>query len=103
MAGAPLTRASCDPALDRRPNLRRRPASPPHLIFGAAAGDLALAHRARGEVYIAGGIAEKIKEFLMQSPVSPGPRFTGSRVRHRAYARYLRTASSFQSNPTPGT
>ena len=37
-------------------------------IFGAVAGDLALAHGARGGVYIAGGIAEKIEEFLMQSP-----------------------------------
>jgi glucokinase len=37
-------------------------------IFGAAAGDLALAHGARGGVYIAGGIAEKIEEFLIQSP-----------------------------------
>jgi len=37
-------------------------------IFGAAAGDLALAHGARGGVYIAGGIAEKIEAFLMQSP-----------------------------------
>jgi glucokinase len=37
-------------------------------IFGAVAGDLALAHGARGGVYIAGGIAEKIEEFLVQSP-----------------------------------
>jgi glucokinase len=37
-------------------------------IFGAAAGDLALAHGARGGVYIAGGIAEKIETFLEQSP-----------------------------------
>jgi glucokinase len=37
-------------------------------IFGAVAGDLALAHGARGGVYIAGGIAEKIEPFLMQSP-----------------------------------
>lgn len=37
-------------------------------IYGAVAGDLALAHGARGGVYIAGGIAEKIEEFLMQSP-----------------------------------
>jgi glucokinase len=36
-------------------------------IFGAVAGDLALAHGARGGVYIAGGIAEKIEGFLMQS------------------------------------
>jgi glucokinase len=36
-------------------------------IFGAVAGDLALAHGARGGVYIAGGIAEKIAEFLLQS------------------------------------
>jgi glucokinase len=37
-------------------------------IYGAVAGDLALAHGARGGVYIAGGIAEKIEQFLMQSP-----------------------------------
>jgi glucokinase len=37
-------------------------------IFGAVAGDLALAHGARGGVYIAGGIAEKIETFLEQSP-----------------------------------
>jgi glucokinase len=37
-------------------------------IFGAVAGDMALAHGARGGVYIAGGIAEKIAEFLIQSP-----------------------------------
>jgi glucokinase len=37
-------------------------------IFGAVAGDLALAHGARGGVYLAGGIAEKIEEFLMHSP-----------------------------------
>jgi glucokinase len=36
-------------------------------IFGAVAGDLALAHGALGGVYIAGGIAEKIEGFLMQS------------------------------------
>jgi len=37
-------------------------------IFGAVAGDLALAHGARGGVYIAGGIAAKIEEFLIHSP-----------------------------------
>jgi glucokinase len=37
-------------------------------VFGAVAGDLALAHGARGGVYIAGGIAEKIEAFLVQSP-----------------------------------
>jgi glucokinase len=36
-------------------------------IFGAVAGDLALAHGARGGVYIAGGIAQKIEAFLVQS------------------------------------
>jgi glucokinase len=36
-------------------------------IFGAVAGDLALAHGARGGVYIAGGIAEKIEPLLMHS------------------------------------
>jgi glucokinase len=37
-------------------------------IYGAVAGDLALAHGARGGVYIAGGIAGKIEGFLTQSP-----------------------------------
>jgi len=37
-------------------------------IFGAVAGDLALAHGARGGVYIAGGIAQKIEAFLVKSP-----------------------------------
>jgi glucokinase len=37
-------------------------------VFGAVAGDLALAHGARGGVYIAGGIGAKIEEFLQQSP-----------------------------------
>jgi glucokinase len=36
-------------------------------IFGAVAGDLALAHGARGGVYIAGGITQKIEAFLRQS------------------------------------
>jgi glucokinase len=36
-------------------------------VFGAVAGDLALAHGARGGVYIAGGIAQKIETFLVQS------------------------------------
>lgn len=37
-------------------------------IYGAVAGDLALAHGARGGVFIAGGIAEKIETFLIASP-----------------------------------
>jgi len=37
-------------------------------IFGAVAGDLALAHGARGGVYIAGGITQKIQRFLVESP-----------------------------------
>jgi glucokinase len=36
-------------------------------IFGAVAGDFALAHGARGGVYIAGGIAKRIEGFLVQS------------------------------------
>ena len=35
-------------------------------IFGAVAGDLALAHGSRGAVLIAGGIAAKIEPYLMQ-------------------------------------
>ena len=36
-------------------------------ILGAVAGDIALVHGARGGVFIAGGIALKIQEFLAQS------------------------------------
>jgi len=36
-------------------------------IFGAVAGDFALAHGARGGVYIAGGIAKKIEPILARS------------------------------------
>ncbi len=36
-------------------------------IFGAVAGDLALAHGARGGVYIAGGIAQKTETILNKS------------------------------------
>ncbi len=35
-------------------------------IFGAVAGDIALAHGARGGVLIAGGIAGKIEPYLTQ-------------------------------------
>ncbi|HEY6453032.1 MAG TPA: glucokinase [Steroidobacteraceae bacterium] len=37
-------------------------------VFGSVAGDFALAHGARGGVYIAGGIAQKIEDFLRRSP-----------------------------------
>ena len=37
-------------------------------IFGAVAGDIALAHGARGGVYLAGGIVQKNEAFLRQSP-----------------------------------
>ncbi len=36
-------------------------------IYGAVAGDIALAHGAQGGVYVAGGIAQKIEGFLAQS------------------------------------
>jgi glucokinase len=36
-------------------------------VYGSVAGDLALAHGARGGVYIAGGIALKIETFLAKS------------------------------------
>jgi glucokinase len=36
-------------------------------IYGAVAGDIALAHGARGGVFIAGGIAQRIEPFLTQS------------------------------------
>jgi glucokinase len=37
-------------------------------IYGSVAGDFALAHGARGGVYVAGGIAQKIEGFLTRSP-----------------------------------
>ncbi len=37
-------------------------------IYGAVAGDFALAHGARGGVYIAGGVAQKVEKVLTQSP-----------------------------------
>ena len=37
-------------------------------VYGAVAGDFALAHGARGGVYIAGGIAQKIEPYLRASP-----------------------------------
>lgn len=37
-------------------------------IYGSVAGDIALAHGARGGVIIAGGIAQKIQAFLVESP-----------------------------------
>jgi len=37
-------------------------------IYGSVAGDIALAHGARGGVIIAGGIAQKIETFLTESP-----------------------------------
>jgi glucokinase len=36
-------------------------------IYGSVAGDMALAHGARGGVFIAGGIAQKIKDILANS------------------------------------
>ncbi len=36
-------------------------------VYGAVAGDIALAHGARGGVFIAGGIAQKIKDILAAS------------------------------------
>ena len=36
-------------------------------VFGEVAGDIALLHGARGGVYIAGGIAQKIQQLLAQS------------------------------------
>jgi glucokinase len=37
-------------------------------VYGSVAGDIALAHGARGGVIIAGGIAQKIQTFLIESP-----------------------------------
>lgn len=37
-------------------------------VYGSVAGDFALSHGARGGVYIAGGIAQKIEAFLNKSP-----------------------------------
>ena len=49
-------------------------------VFGAVAGDLALAHGARGGVYIAGGITQKIQKFLDRQPVSQALRGQGPAV-----------------------
>jgi len=37
-------------------------------VYGSVAGDIALAHGARGGVIVAGGIAQKIQAFLIESP-----------------------------------
>jgi len=37
-------------------------------VYGSVAGDIALAHGARGGVIVAGGIAQKIHSFLIESP-----------------------------------
>ena len=67
-ATSPLTAAEISAAALRNEAAPRAALTMFCSIFGAVAGDLALAHGARGGVYIAGGIAEKIEEFLIQSP-----------------------------------
>jgi glucokinase len=67
-AASPLTAAEISAAALRNEAGARATLTMFCSIFGAVAGDLALAHGARGGVYIAGGIAEKIEAFLMQSP-----------------------------------
>lgn len=67
-AATPLTAAEISAAAMRDEVGPRAALSMFCSIFGAVAGDLALAHGAQGGVYIAGGIAEKIESFLMQSP-----------------------------------
>ena len=67
-APAPLTAAEVSAAALRNEAGPRTALTMFCSIFGAVAGDLALAHGARGGVYIAGGIAEKNEDFLMQSP-----------------------------------
>lgn len=57
-------------------------------IFGAAAGDIALAHGALGGVYLAGGIAQKIEPFLLTSPFRA--RFEG-KGRLSAYVQQIPT------------
>jgi glucokinase len=57
-------------------------------IYGAVAGDMALAHGARGGVLIAGGIAPSIERFLRESP-----------FRH-AFEAKGRLSSYVQSIPT---
>jgi glucokinase len=36
-------------------------------VYGSVAGDLALAHGARGGIFLAGGIAQKMRDVLAQS------------------------------------
>jgi glucokinase len=67
-AADPLTAAEISAAALRNESGPRAALTMFCAIFGAVAGDLALAHGARGGVYIAGGIAGKIEEFLIQSP-----------------------------------
>jgi len=67
-AASPLNAAEISAAALRNEAGARAALSMFCAVFGAVAGDLALAHGARGGVYIAGGIAEKIEEFLIQSP-----------------------------------
>jgi glucokinase len=67
-AASPLTAAEISAAAMRNDAGARATLTMFCSIFGAVAGDLALAHGARGGVYIAGGIAEKNAEFLVQSP-----------------------------------
>ena len=49
-------------------------------VFGAVAGDLALAHGARGGVYIAGGIAQKIETIHRAEPFRQALRGQGPAV-----------------------
>ena len=67
-ANSPLTAAEISAAALRDDAGARAALTMFCSIYGAVAGDLALAHGARGGVYIAGGIAEKIEGFLIQSP-----------------------------------
>jgi len=57
-------------------------------IYGAVAGDIALAHGARGGVLIGGGIAPKIQKFLLDSPF------------RQQFERKGRLSSYMQSIPT---
>lgn len=67
-AAGPLTAAEISAAATRNEAPAHAALTLFCAIYGAVAGDLALAHGARGGVFIAGGIAAKIEAFLMQSP-----------------------------------
>jgi glucokinase len=65
-------------------------------MLGAVAGDLALIFRARGGVYIAGGIAPRISDYLARSEFRS--RFV-AKGRFRAYAESIPTSIIMHPDP----